>query len=254
MSSRISTRDELLSNAFHLVGNCWRVVEAQNKISTAKLTDNTPEQHTLELLIEQTKPVIPADAQHLNYLLSTPFRYGAPYPRGSRFRRVGLTDGVFYASDHPHTAIAELCFHRLLFFRESPATKWPSDAGEYTAFAVDYSANSIDLTIAPFIERAPLWMHVTEYEPCQTIAEIARSVDVDLIKYASVRDPSHRKNIAILRPRAFTVTEPTLRQTWRLLLNGSGARALCEMPSAAIDFGRETFQADPRIASMQWLR
>jgi RES domain len=106
MSSRISTRDELLSNAFHLVGNCWRVVEAQNKISTAKLTDNASEQHTLELLIEQTKPVIPADAQHLNYLLSTPFRYGAPYPRGSRFRRVGLTDGVFYASDHPHTAIA----------------------------------------------------------------------------------------------------------------------------------------------------
>jgi RES domain len=210
-----------------------------------QVTDNAPEQHTLELLIEQTKPVIPADAQHLNYLLSTPFRYGAPYPRGSRFRRAGLTDGVFYASDHPHTAIAELSFHRLLFFRETPATKWPSDAGEYTAFAVDYSANSIDLTTAPFTERAPL---------CQTIAEIARSVDVDLIKYASVRDPSHRKNIAILRPRAFAVTEPTLRQTWRLLLNGSGARALCETPSEAIDFGRETFQADPRIASMQWLR
>jgi hypothetical protein len=40
------------------VGNCWRVVEAQIKISTAKLTDNASEQHTLELLIEQTKPVM----------------------------------------------------------------------------------------------------------------------------------------------------------------------------------------------------
>ena len=38
-------------------------------------------------------------------------------------------------SEHPHTAIAELCFHRLLFFAELPDTPWPGNAGEYTAFA-----------------------------------------------------------------------------------------------------------------------
>ena len=254
MSSRISTREELSSNTLRATGRCWRVVEAQHKVSTAKLTDNTSEQEILELLIEKTKPHLPTDARHLHYLLSTPFRYGAPYPRGSRFGRAGLTAGVFYASEHPHIAIAELCFHRLLFFNESPATKWPSDAGEYTAFAAEYSASSIDLTIAPFAKNCALWMHVNDYEPCQTLAEIARTAGLDLIKYASVRDPLHRKNIAVLHYRAFAATEPTTRQTWRLLLNSNGARAICEMPSESLDFDREAFQADPRIAAMQWSR
>lgn len=146
MSSSISTLDELSSSSTRSAGLTWRVVEAQNRISTAKLTDNAAEQIILEELIEQTKPPLPAECQHLHFLLSTPFRYGAPYPIGSRFRRSGFTLGVYYASEHPHTAIAELCFHRLLFFSESPSTKWPSDAGEYTVFAADYAAKSLDLT------------------------------------------------------------------------------------------------------------
>jgi RES domain len=254
MSSPISTPEELSSSSQQLSGRCWRVVEAQNKISTAKLTDSALEQHALELLIEKTKPVIPPEARGLHYLIATPFRYGAPYPRGSRFRRAGNTLGVFYASEHPHTAIAELCFHRLLFFSESPNTKWPSDAGEYTAFAVDYSAMSIDLTLAPLAHSSALWTHVTNYEACQAIADLARTINVDLIKYASVRDPVHRKNIAILHPRALAMTEPNARQTWRLLLGTNGARALCEMPAEAIDFDQKAFQSDPRIAAMRWAR
>src|ERR1700726_5323205 len=119
MSSPISTPAELSSNCHAATGRCWRVVEAQNQISTTKLTDTAAEQHALELLIEETKPPIPPECRHLNFLLSTPFRYGAAYPRGSRFRRAGFTPGVFYASERVETPIAELCFFRLLFFSES---------------------------------------------------------------------------------------------------------------------------------------
>ena len=255
MSSPISTPEELSSNGHATAGRCWRVVEAQNQISTTKLTDTAAEQHALELLIEETKPPVPPECRHLDFLLSTPFRYDAPYPRGSRFRKAGRTSGVFYGSEDSHTAIAELCFHRLLFFSESPDTKWPGDAGEYTAFAVDYSApRSLDLTKAPFDSRSAIWAHVTRYDECQTLAELAREGDIGIIKYSSVRDPLHRLNIAILSCRAFANAEPMSRQSWRVLLGSNGARVLCEMPRATMDFNRQAFQDDPRIAAMRWER
>jgi hypothetical protein len=139
MSSSTWTPDALLSNFRALAGLCWRAVEAQHYVSTLKLTDTQEEQSRLEELIEATKPRLPEECRHLPYLLSTPFRYGAPYPTGSRFRRAGLTAGVFYAAENPRTAIAELTFYRLLFFAESPNTPWPTNPGEYTAFAARLS-------------------------------------------------------------------------------------------------------------------
>ena len=87
-----------------------------------KLVDTLAEQALLEQWLDESKPPVPPDCRHLHYLLATPFRYGAPYPQGSRFRRPGLTAGVFYASRTPATAMAELAFHRLLFFAESRHT------------------------------------------------------------------------------------------------------------------------------------
>jgi RES domain len=254
MSSTISTHDELSSNAARRTGRTWRVVEAQHRISTAKLTDDAAEQKVLEDLIEASKPPIPAECRHLHFLLSTPFRYGAPYPIGSRFRRAGFTPGVFYSSEHPHTAIAEICFHRILFFAESPDTNWPSDAGEYTVFAVDYAAQSIDITIHPFDSRLRYWMHPNRYEECQILAELARNAGIQMIKYASVQDRYNRPNHAISSCQAFTDTEPITPQTWRLLFGSNGARALREMPSEAIDFDRRAFAVDPRILIMRWNR
>src|SRR5262245_30655111 len=122
-----------------MAGRCWRAVEAQHHVSTAKLTDTAAEQARLEQLIEEAKPAVPEDCRHLHFLLATPFRYGAPYPSGSRFRRAGLTLGIFYGSELSNTAITELTFHRLLFFAESPDTPWPTITGEYTAFEVEYA-------------------------------------------------------------------------------------------------------------------
>jgi hypothetical protein len=219
-----------------------------------KLTDNSAEQALLERLIEDSKPPIPSECRHLDFLLFTPFRY-TPYPQGSRFRRAGLTPGVFYASETPDTAIAEVCFYRLLFFSESPDTPWPGNAGEYTAFACDYATSrAIDLTRPPFDNRHASWTHPIDYTACQGIADLARAADVDAIRYESVRDPSHRANIALLTCTAFASPEPVARLTWRILLIDTGARAHCEMPRQSLDFDRAAFAGDSRISSMRWDR
>ena len=56
---------------------CWSLVEAQHRISTLKLADTFDKQAMLEEQIQATKPPLPAVAERLHYLLSTPFRYGA---------------------------------------------------------------------------------------------------------------------------------------------------------------------------------
>jgi hypothetical protein len=255
MSSRTWTPAALSAERRALNGICWRVVEAQHKVSTLKLVDTLEEQALLENLIETTKPSIPPECRHLHYLLATPFRYGAPYPRGSRFRRAGLTPGVFYASVAPDVAIAETAFYRLLFFAESPATPWPANAGEFTAFSVPYATGAgLDLTIPPLSADARLWTDPTQYAPCQALAESARAAGLDAIRYQSVRDPARRANIAILACRVFAADEPDARQTWRLQLGPTGARAVCEFPDARLEFARDAFAADPRVAALDWER
>lgn len=254
MSSPISTAGALSSSARYAAGRCWRVVEAQHRVSTMKLTDSIADQELLEQLLDRTKPPVPPECRHLHFLLYTPFRY-APYPRGSRFRRAGPTAGVFYASEGPETAIAETCFYRLLFFHESPDTKWPRDAGEYTAFACEYAAGrAVDLTLPPFDAHKPVWMDPVDYEPCQQFSDLAQADHIDAILYASVRDPLHRKNVALMTCRAFVAAEPVARQTWRILVGSNGARAICELPKQALDFDRAAFAADPRIAALRWER
>src|SRR5262245_56151992 len=108
MSSNISTPAALSSDAHPLAGTCWRFVEAQHLISTLKLVDSVDEQNVLEDIIDSSKPPVPPECRGLHYLLSTPFRYGAVYPSGSRFRRAGMTAGVFYASETPSTGVAEI--------------------------------------------------------------------------------------------------------------------------------------------------
>jgi hypothetical protein len=260
MSSSISTptallSEELLSHAQRASGIGWRVIEAQHRVSTMKITDTQAEQALLENLIEQSKPSLPPECQGLHYLLATPFRYGAPYPHGSRFRRAGMTPGVFYASKHVETAIAETAFWRLLFYADSPDTPWPSNAGEYTAFAVQYATSrAIDLTRPPLNARRDAWMHPTKLDECQALAEAARAANIEVIRYASVRDPKHRLNVALLTCRAFSVKQETARQTWRIHLGAYGVRTQCEMPQLSIDFDTQVFASDPRIAKIRWER
>jgi hypothetical protein len=68
-------------------------------VSTLKLIDTLEEQVLVEQLIDESKPAVPRECSHLHYFLSTPFRYGAPYPTGSRFRRAGLEGHERRAAD-----------------------------------------------------------------------------------------------------------------------------------------------------------
>jgi RES domain-containing protein len=235
-------------------GLCWRVVEAQHRVSTMKLVDTLDEQSLLEVLVEATKPPVPPECRHLHYLLATPFRYGAPYPSGSRFRRAGMTAGVFYASRTPATALAETAFHRLLFFADSPQTPWPTDAGDLTAFSLRFRTSAgLDVSAAPFDADRARWTHPTDYAPCQALADTARAADIEVLLYISARDATGI-NVALLSCRAFAGREPLERQTWRLSMNAHGARAVCEFPELRLEFTREAFAADPRIAALRWDR
>ena len=256
MSSATWTPAALSRERRRLAGSCWRVVESQHHASTMKLVDTVDEQAVLEQLLDDAKPPVPEACRGLHYLLFTPFRYGAPYPHGSRFRRAGLTPGVFYASETAATAIAEMAFHGLLFFAESPGTPWPANAGEYTTFSVGYKTKAgLALTRAPLDRDRALWTAPADYHACQEFAERARSVDVDVLRYESVRDPSAKGiNIAILACRVFASRRPLARQTWRVYLSAPGVRAMCDAPEPRLGFPRDAFADDPRIATLRWER
>ncbi|WP_157016259.1 RES family NAD+ phosphorylase [Mesorhizobium xinjiangense] len=247
MSSAIWTPDALRSEAQARAGACWRLVEAQHRVSTMKLTDTLEEQALLEAEIEQTKPPVPPECAHLDYLLSTPFRYGR-YPGPSRFRREGHTPGVFYASEKPETAVAETAFYRLLFLAESPDTPPPRNALEFTAFETAYSVDlAIDLTAAPFDGEAGLWCHPTDYTHCLDLADAARAAGVALIRYTSVRDPRGGANLALMTCAAFCEPRPRRHCTWRLSITRSGVMALCDWPVARLEFPAECFAGDRRM-------
>jgi hypothetical protein len=254
MSSNIWTPGALASNAISLRGRCWRVVEAQSKISTMKLTDTLEEQETIERLIEETKARVPEDCKHLGYLLFTPFRY-KPYPIDSRFRRAGSIDGVFYAAELVETAVAEAVFHRLLFYSESPNTPWPTNPGEYTAFATEFATGrAIDLSHPPLVAERASWTHLTDYTACLNLADVIRAAALEAIRYESVRDPRSRANLALLTCRIFTQNDVVDRQTWHFHFTNTGVRSIREAPSATIQFDRNVFAADPRIGAMKWNR
>jgi hypothetical protein len=237
-----------------LSGACWRAVEAQHRVSTMKIVDTLAEQALLETVLETTKPPVPAECRHLHYLLTTPFRYAAPYPAGSRFRRAGFTPGVFYGSTTVATAVAELAFHRLLFFADSPQTPWPVNAGEYTAFSIRFrSAAGLDLMAPPLSADAHRWTHPSDYTASQALADAAREAGVDVLRYQSAR-VSGGANIALLSCRACASRHPLERQTWRIHLSPHGARASCDFPEWRLEFDRLAFARDPRIAGLRWGR
>ena len=254
MSRPILTPDALRSEARPFRGQSWRFVEAQHRVSTLKLVDGLAEQAALEDILEEAKPPVPDECRHLDYLLSTPFRY-RPYPNGSRFRRAGLTPGVWYGAERPETAAAEMVFYRFLFYAESPDTPFPDDAAEYTAFCVDLATTvSLDLTSGGLAAEHPLWTHPTDYGPCQHLAETAREIGAEVIRYASVRDPEGGANLGVLACRAFAMPQPVERQTWRIRIGRSGAQAIREHPRLGLDFRADTFAPDPRLAGMVWDR
>lgn len=254
MSSAIWTPAALSSERRAYRGAAWRFVEAQHQVSTLKLVDSAAEQDVLEDLLEASKPPCPPECARLDFLLKTPFRY-MPYPAGSRFRRAGLTPGVWYGSETAEGAAAEMAFYRLLFYAESPSTPWPANAAEFTAFAAALATPAaIDLTREPLARDRLAWAHPTDYGACQSLADAARTAGGEILRYESVRDPAKGANVAVLSCAAFAARSPRERRTWRIRFSRNGAQAIREFPRARIEFDRAAFAADPRIAGLNWDR
>lgn len=213
MSSRTWTPLAVGSEASRFAGDVWRAVEAQHVASTMALVDTLDEQRVLEEVLEAGKPRIPAAAERLDYLLSTPFRYRPP-SGGSRFR--GERDpGVFYAADEVRTACAELGYWRWRHLTDSPAlASMPTKP--QTVFRAKLAAACVDLRVAPFLRDRERWTDPDDYASCQVFARVAREAGVQAIRYESVRDPSHGGCCALLDPEGFAARRHADPQTWWL--------------------------------------
>ena len=207
----------------------WRVVEAQHRISTNRLTGDMTQQARLEELAEAAKPDLPNAARGRHYLLASPFRYGHKMP--SRFRRADERPGIFYASEHEATAIAETAYWRLRFFARSPTAIPPVTTTEHLSFTVPVKvSHALDLTLRPFDVDVMKWRDPNDYAACQALATAARRAGAQLIRSASARDIKARANIALLDPSGFAATVPTFRQTWHFRFEQQRLSAIAAFP------------------------
>jgi len=213
------TAAALASEARPAKGVVWRVVEDQFRASTRKLVDTLEEHDQLEALLEKDKPPYPFDADDLHYLLKTPFRYHPPPPFGSRFRRPSSDHGVFYASEDIRTALAELAYWRLKFFRDAPDALLPRQEERLTVFSTRYATErQLDLTRPPLSKERKRWINPEDYNDTQALADRAREAGIEVIRYESARDTQQGANIALLTPAAFVGRKPVTQQTWFLYL------------------------------------
>ncbi|EHS52737.1 RES domain protein [Rhizobium sp. PDO1-076] len=218
-------------------GTIWRMAEIQHQASVMKLVDTIEEQALLERLLEETKPALPRECAGLDPLLSAPFRYGAPDPGGSRFRRAGRTLGIFYGAETVEAALADMVIQRLKLFAEAPATASSTMPGDFIAFAVPVSTmRAIDLGAERFEEG-----EVAGDAACQSLADDAREAGVEAIVYPSplFRLPSVKatgRSLALLSPKVFASSEPVERQRWRIRISATTVSALCDMPARRFGF------------------
>lgn len=233
MSTTTGRKSDIAPKSGHFLSyqaKIWRLVEAQHRISTNRLAANAEDQALLERVVEEVKPTLPPAARGLHYLLATPFRYG--HTKASRFREAGERPGIFYASEHVATAVAETAYWRLLFFSRSPGFNPPTNVVEHSAITVPIKAERLlDLTTAPFVRHAALWRDPDDYSACQAFASRARRIKAQAIRYASVRDPAHRANIALFDPSSFTASAPKIEQTWHFRYENGQMTAFAALPS-----------------------
>jgi hypothetical protein len=217
MSSSTWTPHAVASEAQPCQLALWRAVEAQHVVATRALVDSRAEQETLEALLEESKPPVPAAAGRLDYLLYTPFRYPPP-AYGSRFR--ALTDpGVWYGAEAVRASCAELGYWRWRFVTDSAGLE-RLDAVAHTIFQARAHDLAIDLRSAPFARDASAWADPVDYASCQSLARSAREAGIGIIRYRSVRDPEHGGCGAVLALRAFGVRGGLRqRQSWFLTVD-----------------------------------
>lgn len=235
MPVTIWTHTALLSEASPWAGSGWRAVEAQHKNATLSLMHgNLDDQAALENILDEVKPILPQEAEGLNWLLFTPFRY-RPRKGGSRFRAEGDL-GVFYGAENCKTACAEVGYWRWKFWMDSDGLRGYSKSLQLTLFEFHAQTEwGIDLSIPPLSSNRGEWMHPSDYSHTQALAAQARLAGIELIRCESVRNAGGFC-LAILSPNMFRGLtayrnhqqtwnlhiEPPASITWQRALSGEG--------------------------------
>jgi hypothetical protein len=225
------------SEAVRLRRRLWRAVEAQHIASTLRLVQDVEEQILLERILESSKPALPEQAQHLHYLLATPFRY--PSPSGSRFRS-NVDPGVWYGAEQKRTACAELGYWRWRFLSDSAGLESLGPSPQ-TLFLAGIGARCADLTRTPFSSERAAWTLPDDYTATQRFGLVAREAGLGAIRYESVRDPEHATAVAVLRPQCFNPPQPLQRQTWFLTVKAS--RVTWQRDAATFEFSVEDWSS-----------
>ncbi len=202
----------------------WRAVESQHEVSTRKLVSSADEQELLEELLDRVKPrANVGERQH--YLLFTPFRY-PPLRYGSRFgTRSDL--GIWYGSDQPRTAFAEVAYYRMLFLAGSQALLEPVST-TLSCFSVRMrTTRGIDLTTLPFVEHRADISSPVSYQTSHTLGHSMRSAGVEVFRFHSARDAQDGVNVGAFTPAVFHHATPQHFTRW-----------YCTATHGAVDFTR----------------
>lgn len=217
MSSSTWTPHAVASESRACELTLWRAVEAQHVVATRALVDSLAEQELLESLLEASKPRVSPACAGFDYLLYTPFRYPPP-ARGSRFRSFD-DPGVWYGAEAVRTSCAELGYWRWRFVVDSHGLS-RLDGVPHTVFQAVAHGKAVDLRNKPFARDGRIWTDPTDYGGCQALGRVARNAQVQIIRYASVRDPELGGCAAVLDCRAFAGTGGVRqRQSWFLTVD-----------------------------------
>lgn len=221
------------------VPRAWRGVETQYLSATLRLVDDLTEHETLEALLEDSKPPLPATASRgQHYLLATPFRY---FPQhASRFRPLGQ-HGIWYGALELRTACAEVAYWRMIFVRDSAPLSTREVRSQHTFFAARVRGMAIDLTAEPWIAARRVWTASNDYSGTQTLAAAAAPDGIEVIRYASVRDPGGF-NLAVFTPAVLSQPAGGIvasEQAWTCLATGRGVKMLRDgHPGEGFDWAR----------------
>jgi hypothetical protein len=225
------TPPALASEARAYAYTLCRVVEAQHLASTMRLVASLEEQSSLEAILEESKPPLPAGSAPLHYLLATPFRY-RPHS-GSRFR-AAFEPGVWYGAEALRTALAEKSYWRLRFLLDSPGTPDLKPV-PHTAFrAAVRTGAALDLTAEPFLRERTAWTSRTHYTHPQALAHAARAAGITCIRYESVRDPQHAACVAVLSLIVFGRGKPRSQETWFIAASRERVRCAAQERGGAM--------------------
>ncbi len=131
-----------------------------------------------------------------------------------------------------------MAFYRLLFHSRSTSEHMPKNIVEHTSFTVRADVeHMLDLTAPPYDTWRDDWTNPGDYTACQDFAARARRIELQMIRYKSVRDPSRRHNVAVLDPAALDGESLEISRSWHFRFERGRLTTYAAFPSP----GRLTF-------------